>query len=632
LVNSRRTIDVESCGTSGSQYDSDELPDSFALSGERIGSLTHGRVLERIQALGNASAALTRTTQHHYDSAGRLDETTLPSGAVIGYAYGADGRVLTITVNGVTIVREIETFPFGEPRAWTEGPSANGFRYERSYDTDGRVAHHTLGEDFRSLSYDAAHRITGLLDTATEDGTTPANPQSAKWTFGFDGQDRLASASNAATQGNLVQLNLGWLYDATGNRREETRNGVTSAYTTAPTSSRLDAVGTTSRSYDNAGNTSSDGTYAYTYSARNRLSSARLQSTNTILARYTTNAFGERVCKAIGAGQCPIGPGSEDPESAGSGSFTQYVYDDAGHLIGEYEVQGCASAAGAGCAGAAANTGELIAEHVWLDDTPVAVIKPSAMVASHGGKAAGNVAVFAVEPDHLDTPRVIVNTSHQLVWRWDSSPFGDTAANEAPGGLAGFTYALRFPGQQYDSETQTHYNYFRDYEPGTGRYLESDPIGLRGGFGTFSFVKSSPVRWSDSLGLGPNELARQLADLARQVRNRIDGSRKSTVVFAKICGPGGKTRYMGAANSNAPSLGPPPSGITWAPRGGSSEHAEDNLFNGLGPGESVTHLGSSTGICDRCAGRLKKAGLSLTGKPGRTGRYLQAIANTLMGR
>jgi RHS repeat-associated protein len=452
----------------------------------------HGRVLERIQALGNASPALTRTTQHHYESAGRLDETTLPSGAVIGYAYGADGRILTITVNGVTIVREIETFPFGEPKAWTEGPSANGFRYERSYDTDGRVAHHTLGEDFRTLSYDAAHRITGLLDSATEDGTTPATPQSANWTFGYDGQDRLASASNAATQGTLAQLNLDWLYDATGNRREETRNGVTSAYTTPPTSNRLDAVGATTRSYDNAGNTSSDGTYAYTYSARNRLSSARLQSTNTILARYTTNAYGERVCKAIGAGQCPIGPGSEDPGDSGSGSFTQYVYDDAGHLVGEY-----------------ANTGELIAEHVWLDDTPVAVIKPAALVASHGGQSAGNVAIFAVEPDHLDTPRVIANTSHQLVWRWDSSPFGDTAANEAPGGLAAFTYSLRFPGQHYDPETQTHYNYFRDYEPGVGRYLESDPIGQFGDLTIYGYAGSSALGLTDSFGLdsgtGPNK-------------------------------------------------------------------------------------------------------------------------------
>ena len=35
---------------------------------------------------------------------------------------------------------------------------------------------------------------------------------------------------------------------------------------------------------------------------------------------------------------------------------------------------------------------------------------------------------------------------------------------------------LRFPGQYYDSETGTHYNYFRDYDPTTGRYIESDPI------------------------------------------------------------------------------------------------------------------------------------------------------------
>ncbi|MCB1574129.1 MAG: hypothetical protein KDI80_09130, partial [Xanthomonadales bacterium] len=185
----------------------------------------HGRVLERGQRLGDGSAALVKTTNHHYDSAGRVDATTLPSGAVIGYAYGADGRILTITVNGVTIVREIETFPFGEPKAWTEGPNANGFRYARSFDTDGRIDHHTLGDAYRQLGYDASHRITGLVDTASEDGTTPATSSSANWSFGYDGQDRLNEASNAATQGPLAQLDLGWHYDATGNRSEETRNG-----------------------------------------------------------------------------------------------------------------------------------------------------------------------------------------------------------------------------------------------------------------------------------------------------------------------------------------------------------------------------------------------------------------------
>ncbi|RMK76117.1 hypothetical protein IPC84_28670, partial [Pseudomonas aeruginosa] len=36
---------------------------------------------------------------------------------------------------------------------------------------------------------------------------------------------------------------------------------------------------------------------------------------------------------------------------------------------------------------------------------------------------------------------------------------------------------LRFPGQYYDAESGLHYNYFRDYDPETGRYVESDPIG-----------------------------------------------------------------------------------------------------------------------------------------------------------
>jgi hypothetical protein len=46
-----------------------------------------------------------------------------------------------------------------------------------------------------------------------------------------------------------------------------------------------------------------------------------------------------------------------------------------------------------------------------------------------------------------------------------------------------------------------HYNYFRDYDPQTGRYAKSDPIGLQGGLNTYAYVKSNPLRYVDSLGL-----------------------------------------------------------------------------------------------------------------------------------
>lgn len=60
---------------------------------------------------------------------------------------------------------------------------------------------------------------------------------------------------------------------------------------------------------------------------------------------------------------------------------------------------------------------------------------------------------------------------------------------------------LRFPGQYYDHETQTHYNYFRDYEPNIGRYLQRDPIGLNGGINTYGYVKVSPLKGIDPYGL-----------------------------------------------------------------------------------------------------------------------------------
>ena len=74
--------------------------------------------------------------------------------------------------------------------------------------------------------------------------------------------------------------------------------------------------------------------------------------------------------------------------------------------------------------------------------------------------------------------------------------------NEDPSNTGtSFKYNLRFPGQYYDAETGTHYNYFRDYDPSIGRYIESDPTGLQGGLDTYGYVEGSPLTNIDPLGL-----------------------------------------------------------------------------------------------------------------------------------
>jgi RHS repeat-associated protein len=49
---------------------------------------------------------------------------------------------------------------------------------------------------------------------------------------------------------------------------------------------------------------------------------------------------------------------------------------------------------------------------------------------------------------------------------------------------------------------RVHYNYFRDYDPAIGGYIESDPIGLRDGVNTYGYVHGDPVMESDRRGLG----------------------------------------------------------------------------------------------------------------------------------
>jgi RHS repeat-associated protein len=151
--------------------------------------------------------------------------------------------------------------------------------------------------------------------------------------------------------------------------------------------------------------------------------------------------------------------------------------------------------------------------------------------------------LFFIRPDHLGTPRAVVDMANRMHWRWDhASPFGATQPDESfvqnnvtlP--HQRLRMNLRFPGQQYDVETGLHYNYFRDYEPETGRYLQSDPIGLGGGINTYAYVGGNPLRHSDPRGLQGVATIPEVVVLGGLACYITPGCKKLFDQLAKSCG------------------------------------------------------------------------------------------------
>lgn len=148
---------------------------------------------------------------------------------------------------------------------------------------------------------------------------------------------------------------------------------------------------------------------------------------------------------------------------------TTFIFDQQGQLIEEIAQDGSRT------------------DYIYLNGQPLAKID--------------STGTSYIHTDHLGTPTMMTDGTAAKIWEIESRPFGD---NATVSGTA--TLNIRFPGQYADVESGLNYNYYRDYNPSVGRYLEADPIGITQGENhLFGYVQNSPVRFIDPKGLSTTD-------------------------------------------------------------------------------------------------------------------------------
>ncbi|MFZ5759521.1 MAG: RHS repeat-associated core domain-containing protein [Thermodesulfobacteriota bacterium] len=330
-----------------------------------------------------------------------------------------------------------------------------------TYKPFGPVAGYNVGESSVAVlrTYDQQYRLTGTEAAAVyglslvRDGAgnvlaildvvDPAADQS----FAYDSLYRLIDAAG-------IYGGIGYTYDRVGNRQTRISETEYDIYSYLDDSNQLltvTASNPATYTYDAHGTIIGNGTLTFVYDQANRLTVVR--EGESLVSEYGYDGRNMRVKKTV------------------NGRTTFCHYDPQGKLLAETD-----------------GSGNPLRDYIYLDDEPVAM--------TIYGEQAG---IYYFLTDHLGTPQKLIDETGQVVWQANYLPFGQAMIDPASTVENNF----RFPGQYFDQETGLHYNWNRYYDPGTGRYLTPDPIGLAGGINLYSYALQNPVNFIDPFGLAP---------------------------------------------------------------------------------------------------------------------------------
>jgi RHS repeat-associated protein len=422
-------------------------------SGQQFYTYDHrGNVNSHVRVIGNEVTSPVYWTDYLYDLADNLVEIQMFSNTggaealdyAVDYRYDNLGRIASVDYTrdntGQPSTPLVDSLTYLPFGGVTGIDYANGVSSQHSYDQDYRLNQWQTHTDNATLIDRSYSYDANSNITQIDHLEEPLNTQD----FGYDPLDRLDSHNNQTDT-------LAWVYDPVGNRLSEN----TDDYGYQLGSNILLDVQRTSNTtnyiLDERGNTTEmtqgGSATSFSYNAANRPKSV---SKDGVTTRYIYNALGQRTSKTQG------------------GNTTHYIYTLQGQLMGEYTA-----------------SGQAIVEYLYLGNQPLAQLRgPS---------------VYYYHNDHIGTPIAMTDESQNVVWQANYTAFGDAAVTVETVGNN-----LRFAGQYFDGETGLHYNYFRYYDPSTGRYTQSDLIGLGGGINTYSYVENNPLIYTDPLGLKIN--------------------------------------------------------------------------------------------------------------------------------
>ncbi|MER3352698.1 MAG: RHS repeat-associated core domain-containing protein [Hoeflea sp. D1-CHI-28] len=414
---------------------------------------------------------------YSYDNANRLDRITYPSGLEISYYREASTSISNDLVHTVKysiggseldIVSNVEYVPFG-PYRYME--HANGLVTTRTLDGDYQVTHRRVEKVGETALIDSAITFDAAGNRDEIDGPGYLDDYS----FWYDGASHL-KGSDWAPDELSVWARWSHNYDNNSNRTYyayDSSGGIErSNYYYQSATNRITSIGPycigcdeaqTARSFtiDAAGNITQINkpisSLTLTYGDNGRIKNSQLAGIFGFSHEYRYNGLGQR-----GVRIANTGPHSD----------RVYLYDEAGRLLAVREENGWAY------------------EYVYMGAVPIAFIKYS------GSSGGGSPALYYLHADQLNVPDLTTDDMGNAVgWRYPSDPF-----SYKPAGT--IDHHLAFPGQFREADG-IYYNYYRDYDPDTGRYLQSDPIGLAGGLNTYAYALNNPLSYVDREGATP---------------------------------------------------------------------------------------------------------------------------------